>query len=68
MKALGDLIVSLGALWVIVGVLVFAAFSFGVPFWIYTIARNMKRIRQQLERLNDTLEAGRSGRGTGVIG
>lgn len=68
MKAIADLIVGLGALWVVVGVVVFAAFSFGVPFWIFTMARNMKRIRLQLERLNDTIEARRPGGSGSVIG
>jgi uncharacterized membrane protein YciS (DUF1049 family) len=68
MKAIADLFLGLGALWFVLGVIVFAAFSFGVPFWIFTIARNIKRIRLQLERLNDTLDGTRAGSGGSIIG
>ncbi len=67
-KAAGDLLLSFGALWFVVGMVLYLAFAFFVPFFAFSMARNMKRIRLQLERLNDTLESGGRKPGGGVIG
>lgn len=39
-----------------------------LPFVAWAASRNLKRIRQQLERLNDALEARAGGPRTGPIG
>lgn len=67
-KAIADLFVSFGALWFVVGIVMYLAFAFFVPFFAFSMARNMKRIRQQLERLNENLEGSGRKSGGGVIG
>lgn len=67
-KAAADLLVSFGALWLVVGLALYIAFVFFVPFFAFSMARSLKRIRLQLERLNDNLESGGRKPGGSVIG
>lgn len=42
--------------------------SFCLPFMAWSATRNIRDIRRQLERLNDTLESRSPARGTGTFG
>lgn len=67
-KAAADLLVSFAGLWIVVGIALYLAFVFFVPFFAFSMARSLKRIRQQLERLNDNMESGGRKSGGSVIG
>jgi len=54
---MSDLLASFGALFVLVGWLVGFLLAFWLPYMAWSVTRNIRQIRQQLERLNDTLES-----------
>lgn len=58
---------ELGALWLLLSIVVVFAFGIMWPLMAFSITRNIKHIRVQLERLNDTLDASRGGGGGGVL-
>jgi hypothetical protein len=60
---MAQFVTAFGALWLVVGVVVFIAFSFVLPLSVFLAMRNLRQIRMQLERFNDNIESGRAGVG-----
>lgn len=63
-----DVIANGGALLILLGFCATIFLGGFFPVFVWSIARNTKKIRQQLERLNDTLEGRGAGGRPGALG